>query len=361
MDKNKYNIEEVFKSELEDFEMDLPQNAWSNVSNNLTSGSTASKTGLLSSKLFSIVAISSTLAIVGGVLIFSNLEKKKSENLSQHTEEVIAKEKTKTLSNTIETSSNNKIELQSKEVKIDPVIEKVKKEKNSISKQYIINNSNKKNEEDLATEYKTETNNLSTAPEKATISTTPAIPPSNKIEILEIKPTEITALISASPIGGHAPLTVNFSHENKNVNTNWDFKDGDKSQEKDISHTFQKHGIYNIELTVTNELGESSTAIKTITVLSTSSISKIPNIFTPNNDNINDIFLIKHENIETFNLYIYTKKGELIYETNNIDSGWKGNTQFGEEAKTGDYIYIIKANGIDGKTFEENGVVKLAR
>lgn len=360
MDKNKYNIEEVFKSELEDFEMEVPQNLWSNVSNGIASSSAVGKAGLFGGKLLTIATISSTLAVFGGILLFSNSENPNSENLSQHTKaETEIKERRLINNNTI--TSNTAKELQTEEVTIDPIIEKVKQEKKTVSRHYIINNIEKDKEETSTTEYKSENKNLVTAPEKATISTTPTTPLSKKIEIIEIKPTEITASISASPIGGYAPLTVNFSHDNDIVSTNWDFKDGNRSQQKNISHTFEKQGVYNVELTITNELGKSSTTTKAITILSKSSISKIPNIFTPNNDNINDFFIVKYENIESFNLYIYSKKGELVYETDDIDRGWNGNTQYEEEAKAGDYIYIIKANGIDGKTFEEKGVIKLAR
>lgn len=356
MDKNKYNIEEVFKSELEDFEMDLPQNLWSNVSNSLNSSSTIAKTGIFGGKLFSLAIIGSTLAIIGGVILFSDSEESNSKNLSQESKKEIEEIKT-TVNKDMPTSLNTTIELSSEETTIDPIIEKVNKEEKKNSNHYIVNNK----EETPITQHKIENNSLPTAPEKATISTPQTTPPSNKIEVIEVKPTQTIASISASPIGGYAPLTILFSHNNEKVNTFWNFNDGSSSRKKEVSHTFKKQGIYNVELTTTNELGESSTTTKEITILSTSSISKIPNIFTPNNDNINDLFVVKHENIENFNLYIYSKKGELIYETNDIDNGWNGNTQYEEEAKIGDYIYIIKANGIDGKTFEETGIIKLAR
>ena len=359
MNKNKYNIEEVFKSELEDFEIDLPKNLWSNVSNNLTSHAAVGKAGLFSSKLFTIAVSIASTAIIGGIFIFSNVFKNKNEKLPQEKSENLKEIEVQVITAKDDRLPNNTIkEVLIEKVKIDPIIEKVKQEENTTPRQYIINN----NTEGVSVlEVKPDINDLSNLQEKVIISTTPPAPPSDKIEVIEVKPTDITATISASPIGGYAPLTINFSHSNNNVNTSWNFKDGNRSNQKDISHTFEKQGVYNIELTVTNELGQSSTTTKTITILSTSNISNIPNIFTPNNDNINDLFIIKHENIKSFNLYIYSKKGELIYETNDIYKGWNGNTQYEEKSKSGDYIYIIKASGIDGKIFEEKGVVKLAR
>jgi len=359
MDKNKYNIEEVFKSELEDFEMDLPQNLWSNLSNNLVSNSVTGKASLFGGKLFSIVAISSSIAIVGGVLIFVKLAKTNSEVLPHKTKEIIKKEIIKTTVNDL--TLNNAIEIETKEIKIETIIEEVKKKKNETSKQYIIKNNNK-NPEKTSSKDSTTNNSTKTSAEKETILPvliTPTL--TTNIKVVEVESAEVPVSISASPIGGYAPLTVLFSHNNEAAYTLWNFKDGDRSEQKEVSHTFKKQGTYDIELTVTNKRGESSISTKIITVLSTSNISHIPNIFTPNNDNINDFFIVKHKNIEKFNLYIYTKKGELIFETSDIDNGWDGKTQIEEEAKVGEYIYIIKARGIDGKTFEERGIVKLAR
>ena len=53
----------------------------------------------------------------------------------------------------------------------------------------------------------------------------------------------------------------------------------------------------------------------------------IPNAFTPNNDGMNDSFKILGlpvENITRFQIQIFDRWGQVIFESNNIDEGWDG-------------------------------------
>ncbi len=53
----------------------------------------------------------------------------------------------------------------------------------------------------------------------------------------------------------------------------------------------------------------------------------IPNAFTPNNDGLNDRFKILGlpvENITRFQIQIFDRWGQVIYESNSIDEGWDG-------------------------------------
>ena len=49
-----------------------------------------------------------------------------------------------------------------------------------------------------------------------------------------------------------------------------------------------------------------------------------PNSFTPNGDQINEFFEIKGYNIKKFQLLIYNKWGEIVYESNSINDMWNG-------------------------------------
>ena len=50
----------------------------------------------------------------------------------------------------------------------------------------------------------------------------------------------------------------------------------------------------------------------------------VPNTFTPNSDGINDFFEIKGEEINTFEIWIFNRWGELIYNTKNMSNYWDG-------------------------------------
>ena len=86
---------------------------------------------------------------------------------------------------------------------------------------------------------------------------------------------------------------------------------------------------------------------------------KIPNAFTPNEDGINDLWLI--ENIESYpvnNIVVYNRWGQKLFEApDGSFKGWDGKYK-GKELPTGSYIYIISLRpGVD----EITGIVTIAR
>lgn len=50
----------------------------------------------------------------------------------------------------------------------------------------------------------------------------------------------------------------------------------------------------------------------------------VPNCFTPGNNGINDIFAPKGTDITDFHMMIFNRWGELIFETNDLSTGWDG-------------------------------------
>jgi gliding motility-associated-like protein len=70
----------------------------------------------------------------------------------------------------------------------------------------------------------------------------------------------------------------------------------------------------------------------------------VPNAFTPHGDGTNDIFypIIKGFNPEHFDLMVFNRWGELIYQTDNAGNGWDGMHK-GTKAKSDVYVWKIKA------------------
>jgi gliding motility-associated-like protein len=66
-------------------------------------------------------------------------------------------------------------------------------------------------------------------------------------------------------------------------------------------------------------------------------------VFTPNNDNLNDVYKSKNVNdvVEKVNMKIFNRYGQLIFETEDPDINWNGKFQNnGKEMSTGVYYYI---------------------
>ena len=68
----------------------------------------------------------------------------------------------------------------------------------------------------------------------------------------------------------------------------------------------------------------------------------IPNVFTPNQDGVNDFYLISAKGITEFNIVIVNRWGNVVFESNDILISWDG-TSKGEMCQDGVYFYVIQA------------------
>jgi len=66
----------------------------------------------------------------------------------------------------------------------------------------------------------------------------------------------------------------------------------------------------------------------------------IPNVFTPNEDGMNDLFLIKGTFISEFEGTIFNRWGNELFNWKNVEEGWNGEYK-GELVPDGNYFYIM--------------------
>ena len=86
----------------------------------------------------------------------------------------------------------------------------------------------------------------------------------------------------------------------------------------------------------------------------------VPNTFTPNGDGSNDIFRCFGENVDQYNLEIYTRFGGKVFESNQLIEGWDGSF-LGQAIESGVYIGFIRATGLDGQKYNITQNIKLVR
>lgn len=84
----------------------------------------------------------------------------------------------------------------------------------------------------------------------------------------------------------------------------------------------------------------------------------IPNTFTPNGDEHNDLFVINGSKIETFYMLITNRWGEVVYTTNDINKFWDGKYKE-DPAAQGAYSYKIDIIGKDKRNFTTTGIVNI--
>ena len=88
----------------------------------------------------------------------------------------------------------------------------------------------------------------------------------------------------------------------------------------------------------------------------------IPNAFTPDNDGLNDVFKPVCEGITNYDLMIFTRWGEMIFESADKNSGWDGKYK-DALAQLSIYVYVLQYGTIcSGEMeFRKYGIVTLVR
>ncbi|KPK83440.1 MAG: hypothetical protein AMS27_12845 [Bacteroides sp. SM23_62_1] len=150
----------------------------------------------------------------------------------------------------------------------------------------------------------------------------------------------------------------------------WDFGDGTSSTEEEIEHFYTELGVYDVSLTVWTEHNcvNSKTLPEAVTVIGKGEV-RFPNVFAPNltgstggdydpTDKSNQVFFPVHDGVMEYKLQIFSRWGELIFETTNVNVGWDGYYK-GHLCDQGVYIWKVSGKYSNGRYFEEVGDVTL--
>ena len=183
-----------------------------------------------------------------------------------------------------------------------------------------------------------------------------------------------TAKFTAAPLSVFIPNQTTYFGNSSLLATSflWNFGDGATSIERSPSHTYTKAGDFEISLTVTTNRGCKDVFILPEKVRASDETDvQMPNAFTPNpagspggaydpNSMNNDIFHPVIRGAEKYNLSIFSRWGELLFDTKDPNEGWDGYYK-GKLCTQDVYIWKITANFVDGKTFNKTGDLLLLR
>ena len=168
-----------------------------------------------------------------------------------------------------------------------------------------------------------------------------------------------------------------FIFTDKSIGTNyktkyfWDFGDGATSNEKNPTHIYAllDTGCHTVRLVI--DLACQDTIEKT--VCNSYFFNKIiPNVFTVNNDGVNDVFDIDIEGESYYNLTIYNRWGQKMFHSEIDGDGknpsdpnnWNGKVfNNGAEAPSGEYYFTFKykVKSKPDEEVEEKGIITLIR
>lgn len=183
----------------------------------------------------------------------------------------------------------------------------------------------------------------------------------------------VKADFEADPVEGEAPLEVTFT--NKSVRGNiytWEFGDKTESSlETPDPHKYNVPGKYSVTLIIESTLHCIDSLRMDSLIYVEPSALDIPNAFTPNDDGMNDRFMVYSKSLRYVSMEIYSQSGLKVYgfsgEGDVLENwkGWDGNINNSSvKASIGIYYYVIRALGWDDVNYNSkkySGFVYLYR
>ncbi|MEI6695021.1 MAG: gliding motility-associated C-terminal domain-containing protein [Bacteroidota bacterium] len=112
------------------------------------------------------------------------------------------------------------------------------------------------------------------------------------------------------------------------------------SNQSNPVYSLQAGANPHITLYVTSPFGCTDSISKVIIFGGTTDIW-MPNSFTPNGDGLNDVFKgVSATEVKDFNIYIYNRLGQQVFESSNIQIGWDGKF-LGNDSPQGVYTFVM--------------------
>ncbi|MDE7374374.1 MAG: gliding motility-associated C-terminal domain-containing protein, partial [Odoribacter sp.] len=116
------------------------------------------------------------------------------------------------------------------------------------------------------------------------------------------------------------------------------------SPQEEFSYTYEHTGRYKVQLIAKNNHCQDTSKAYYVNVVE--SKVDVPNVFTPNGDGKNDVFMVMALSVEHFHGVILNRLGRKVYEWSDPNGGWDGRIN-GKYATPGTYYYIITARGLE--------------
>ncbi len=145
--------------------------------------------------------------------------------------------------------------------------------------------------------------------------------------------------ISYQNLFENVPITF-LDSSSGSVQWAWNFGNGQNSTIENPQTAFANSGVYTIRQIVTDKNGCQDSVSKSLDIKCS---LKVPNVFTPNGDGVNDVFLIQGLCITQYTLEILDRWGLLVYSGNQSSAAWDGHTPSGQMCPEGTYYYTLKA------------------
>jgi gliding motility-associated-like protein len=161
--------------------------------------------------------------------------------------------------------------------------------------------------------------------------------------------------------------TIQFTDLSSGSPNQWTWSFGDvnnsSSTIQNPQFTYTDSGTYIVELIVVTQYGCRDTIDKSLRIEPDFTIY-VPNAFTPNGDNNNEVFMPQGDGIkeDKFKLWIFDRWGNMIFYTEKWGKGWDGRANSGKDIAQEDvYVWKIEIYDYLDKKHQYIGHVSLIK
>jgi len=150
------------------------------------------------------------------------------------------------------------------------------------------------------------------------------------------------------------PLVNFINLSQNNTESFWDFSGLGTSTSTHPNFTFPSESpdTYFVCLMVSDDNGCSDTICDSV-IINDGMLYYVPNAFTPNGDGKNDVFkpILNNFDEENYELLIFNRWGEIVFETDDVNGSWDGTGTNGPiNEKVINDVYVWKITGADRDT-----------
>jgi len=195
-----------------------------------------------------------------------------------------------------------------------------------------------------------------------TLTTTNSLTCTNSTTIADFIHIVAPPVATFTVTPGNETSIPNYTFGFKDVSPNaaswqWTFGDGSVSTLQNPTHTYANEGTYNVTLKVLNKEGCSSSTFQSVRIIGVPGFLNIPNSFIPaSSKNEIKIFKAKGRGIKEWQMSVFNKWGQLLWETSKLDDGaplegWDG-TYKGQEQPQGVYYWKVDIKFINGSDWK---------
>jgi large repetitive protein len=145
--------------------------------------------------------------------------------------------------------------------------------------------------------------------------------------------------------------------EGVTIDYTWRFPDGTEQYDSIAEYAFLEEAIYEVFLKLEDINGCADSITKNVPV---SKQLMLPNVFTPNGDEVNDYFEVTTPGDYIYTFRVFTRNGLLVYASESPLIRWDGRITGGREAPEGVYYFTIKSTDTPVET-SQSGFLHLFR